>query len=313
MITAIEAYNRPDHKYREETFSILALNSWELLFKAKILAETRNDLRALYVYESRQLRGGGKSKRKFIRRNRAGNPMTIGLRKTLDKIVNERLGSIDSSLRHNLEALEEIRNNSVHLINIHPGISKALQELGAATVQNYVLVASEWFSYDFSQYNFYLMPLAFFRDFKSASAIVLTKEEENIAKYLSILSSKENPSVECGYSVTLELEVKLKRSDLPAAVQLTLGNNPDAIPVTLTEEDLRPMFPWDYEALTTILRKRYSDFKCNKAYHSIRKKLINDKRYVNPRYLDPGNKKSSKKDFYSRNILNEFDKYYTRS
>jgi hypothetical protein len=35
MISAIEIYNKPDFKYREETFAILAINSWELLLKAK--------------------------------------------------------------------------------------------------------------------------------------------------------------------------------------------------------------------------------------------------------------------------------------
>ena len=31
MVSAIEVYNKPDFKYREETFSILAINAWELL------------------------------------------------------------------------------------------------------------------------------------------------------------------------------------------------------------------------------------------------------------------------------------------
>ena len=37
MISAIEVYNKPDFKYREETFAILAINAWELLLKAKWL------------------------------------------------------------------------------------------------------------------------------------------------------------------------------------------------------------------------------------------------------------------------------------
>ena len=37
MLSAIEIYNKPDFKYREETFTILAINSWELLLKARIL------------------------------------------------------------------------------------------------------------------------------------------------------------------------------------------------------------------------------------------------------------------------------------
>ena len=37
MLSAIEIYNKPDFKYREETFAILCINSWELLLKAKVL------------------------------------------------------------------------------------------------------------------------------------------------------------------------------------------------------------------------------------------------------------------------------------
>ncbi|MCI1753546.1 MAG: DUF3644 domain-containing protein [Flavobacteriales bacterium] len=35
-LSAIEIYNKPDFKYREESFSILMVNAWELLLKAKI-------------------------------------------------------------------------------------------------------------------------------------------------------------------------------------------------------------------------------------------------------------------------------------
>ncbi len=34
-VSAIEIYNKPDFRYRAETFCILAINGWELLFKAK--------------------------------------------------------------------------------------------------------------------------------------------------------------------------------------------------------------------------------------------------------------------------------------
>lgn len=314
MITAIETYNKPDHKYREETFSILALNAWELLLKSKILAEKNNDIRELYIYKYKELQNGIPSKRKYIKRNRAGNPMTIGMIKALSKIMDENLGEIDPALIANLEALTEIRDNSIHLINMSKDLSKAVQELGTATLQNYIQLTTEWFNYNLSQYNFYLMPLAFFRDFDLASVVTLTSEETNIAKYLTNLSYEyDSVSKDRKYSVTLEINVKLKRSSLSSAARLALGDNPDAIPVTLTEEDIRSLYPWDYKQLTDRLRDRYSDFKENNSYHSIRSSLIKDKRYVMSRYLDPGNKKSAKKYFYSPNILNEFDKYYSRS
>ncbi|MCF6466047.1 DUF3644 domain-containing protein [Clostridium sp. Cult2] len=312
MITAIETYNKPDHKYREETFSILALNAWELLLKSKILAEKNNDMRELYIYECRRRKDGTLSTKKYIKRNRARNPMTIGIGKALSKIQNEKLAEIDPVLIANLEALIEIRDNSIHFINMSEDLSKVVQEVGMATLQNYVQVVTEWFGYDLSQYNFYLMPLAFFRNFDSASIERLTKEEINVAKYLSNISYKYDNGSNENYAVTLELNVRLKRSALPTAARLALGNNPDAVPITFTEEDIRAQYPWDYGQLTDKLRDRYSDFKVNKDYHSIRKKSSKDKRYVMSRYLDPDNKNSAKKDFFSPNILNEFDKYYNR-
>ena len=51
MIAAIEVYNKPDFLYRGETFSILAINSWELLLKAKHLKDNHNKMRSLYVME----------------------------------------------------------------------------------------------------------------------------------------------------------------------------------------------------------------------------------------------------------------------
>ena len=50
-VAAIEIYNKPNFQYREETFSILAVNGWELLFKAKWLAENGNRIQSLYARE----------------------------------------------------------------------------------------------------------------------------------------------------------------------------------------------------------------------------------------------------------------------
>ena len=44
MVAAIEIYNKPQFSYRPQSFAILALNAWELLFKAKWLADHKNHL-----------------------------------------------------------------------------------------------------------------------------------------------------------------------------------------------------------------------------------------------------------------------------
>lgn len=107
-------------------------------------------MRELYVCERRQLKNGDLGTKKYIKRNRTGNPMTIGINKALSKIQNEGLAELDSALVANLEALAEIRDNPVHLINMSTDLSKAVQELGMATLQNYIQIITEWFNYDLS-------------------------------------------------------------------------------------------------------------------------------------------------------------------
>jgi hypothetical protein len=53
-LSAIEIYNKPDFKYREETFSILMINSWELLLKAKIIKENDGDMKSIYILVNKE-------------------------------------------------------------------------------------------------------------------------------------------------------------------------------------------------------------------------------------------------------------------
>ncbi|MEW6526391.1 MAG: DUF3644 domain-containing protein [Spirochaetota bacterium] len=70
MVAAIDVYNKPDFRYRAESFTILTLNAWELLLKAKWLAMHRNRLSSLYVQQ------GGGSKRSRYKHTRSGSPFT---------------------------------------------------------------------------------------------------------------------------------------------------------------------------------------------------------------------------------------------
>lgn len=312
MVSSVEIYNKPDYKYREETFAILALNAWELLFKGWVLENNHHDLKALYIYEHRTLADGGRSKREYIRRNRSGNPMTIGLGKAIGLIEGSGWHVFDPAVKANIDGLTEIRDNSVHFSNENLGFSKVVQELGTATVQNYVKLVKLWFDEDLSQYNFYLMPLAFFRSFRHATAVDLSTEERNVVRLLAELHADHHQDEDEEFSVLLEMDVRLKRTAETTAARLAIGDDPDAIPVVLTEEDIRQQYPWDYGDLNQVLRDRYSDFKLNQAYHELRMPLKDNPMYVMQRFLDPGNPNSAKKDFYSPNVLNVFDRHYRR-
>jgi len=96
-----------------------------------------------------------------------------------------------------------------------------------------------------------------------------------------------------------------------SAMDVRLSGGPKALPVVVDEEDTRKFYPYDYRQLTAELKKRYSNFKENKDYHNLRKKLKLKKENCFTRSLDPIYPKSAKKDFYSKEIIKEFDKYYT--
>lgn len=313
MLSAIEIYNKPDFKYREETFSVLCINSWELLLKAKLLNLASNRLTALYAMEFRTLKSGKKSTVKRPKLNRSGNPLSINLFEAYRVITEEYGVKIDKAVNDNLIALTEIRDNSIHFVNDDLLLSLKVQELGSASLQNYLHLVSTWFGDVLTGYNFYLMPLSFFRNFDDAPGVALNSNERKVLDYIKKSEETYDATESIGdYNLTLRIDVKFQKVKSTSGLPVQVTNDPTATAVMLSEEDITDKYPWDYDVLSTRLSKRYSDFKMNSKYHRIRKKLEKDKRFAYERLLNPKNPNGSKKTFYNPNIQKEFDGHYTR-
>ena len=153
-LSSIEIYNKPDFKYREEIFSILIINSWELLIKAKILKDSGEDLNSIYVKKS----DGS------VKTNRTCNPMTIEIFGAM-KMVD-----LDGTVIENIGRLVDIRDTAIHYYHT-TSLSYLMYILGAATLRNYQKVVNSWFNKSLSEYNFYIMPLAFRYDFRTLNTI----------------------------------------------------------------------------------------------------------------------------------------------
>src|SRR5262245_12001728 len=106
MISAIEIYNKPDFKYREETFAILAINAWEVLLKGKWLRDNNNQIRSLYVMEKRFSLSKKPYNKSRVKLTESGNPLTHSLQYLVKKLVEE--GSLPEPVHRNLKALGEI-------------------------------------------------------------------------------------------------------------------------------------------------------------------------------------------------------------
>ena len=99
MLAAMEVYNKPDFQYREETFSILAINSWELLLKARLLQLAQNRVGAILQYEKREKSDGTLSEKFYRKKNRSGTHVSIGLFRAHDILVNDYGDKIDAAIR----------------------------------------------------------------------------------------------------------------------------------------------------------------------------------------------------------------------
>jgi hypothetical protein len=303
-LSAIEIYNKPDFKYREETFAILMTNAWELLLKAKVIKDNGDALAAITDMSS----GAPKL-------NRSGNPMTYGIVYLLDKLHHDKGSGLTKQCYDNILLLIEVRDNAIHFINKDLYFSRRILDLGTASLRNYLSLVNNWFAIDLSRYNFFLMPLSFYHGFEAAESLSVSAYNDQMKNFLRYLAAveKEAASVEgAAHAVTLCLETKFVRSKEAGALPVQWTNDPDAPVLAVKEEDALKGYPYNYRSLTAALKDRYTDFVAGRKYHSIRKPLEKQPKYCKVRLLDPGNSKSGKKNFYSSEIFKEFDKHYTK-
>ena len=309
-VAAIEIYNKPDFPYRSESFCILAINGWELLLKAKWLSENDNKIRSLYVMENFRKNDGTKSKRQRIKRTRAQVPFTLGLNYLAKKLVEQK--HLDQLANANLEALLELRDTSVHFYHqSEMALALTLQKVGAASLQNFILAAKEWFDRDLSEYGFLLMPLSFVGPPQNLRVIVLNKEEESFLRYLDQMV-KRTEKVDSEYAVATNVQVALSRSNAEDAIPFRSSQSPKALEYRVTEEQKLRQYPWRYEKLTSECNKRYSDFKCNQKYHEIRKSFFDNEKYCYIRLANPDKPDRQQTVYYNPTIMQELNKYYTR-
>ncbi len=228
-VSAIEIYNKPDFRYREETFSILMTNAWELLFKAKIIQDNNEDPNSIAEYDTVNTSATNAMTRRY-RLNRCGNPLTFGLGYLLEVLFHQNNSGLLKPCYENIQALIEVRDNSIHFINKDLNLSRRVQEIGTASLLNYVLLIGNWFSADLSQYNFFLMPLSFYHGFEAVQVASVSSYSEQMKNFMSYLASVEavSPTDVSEYRVAMRLDTNLVRSKDAGAVPVRYTKLPKA-------------------------------------------------------------------------------------
>jgi hypothetical protein len=192
-LSAIEIYNKPDFKYREQVFSILIINAWELLLKAKLVADSGGRLESLYI-----LKEDGQPKV-----SRTGQPLTIEILVAVKKL------DLDPAIAGNLEALIGVRAVSVHFY-ASESLSYLVYTLGAAALQNYQTFVRQNFGRSLLEYNFYILPLAFAYNFKTLAMIECDKEPSAVAALLKSVTAAQEAIESSDFHLVCEIATELR-------------------------------------------------------------------------------------------------------
>jgi hypothetical protein len=309
-VSAIELYNKPHFHHREEAFSLLMTNAWELLLKGKWLLDNHERLESLYEFDS--VRDGALTK--TPRLNRSGNPITYGLTYLAAKLLEDPNSGLTRPCHANLLALVEIRDNAAHFINKDLSFGRRILEVGTASLQNYLRLVTEWFQIDLSKYNFFLMPLSFYHGFETVSSTSVTPYNEQMRRLLAFLDRLEEDTddrdEECAFCI--RVKTTLVRSKADDAMAFRWTDEKSAPAMTLTEADVLKNYPLTFDDLTKQLRRRYGNFVQNAKFYGLLRELGGINKYCIVRFLDPSNRRSGSKRFYNANIISEFDKHYKK-
>jgi hypothetical protein len=306
ILSAIEIYNKPDFSYREEVFSILLVNAWELLLKARILQQSKNKLQSIQVPEKTKTKSGTPTKRFYPSLNRSGNFKTIDIFKALEHL------QLDKTLRANLESVIEIRDNSIHFYNKDKLLDKKIQEICTASLKSYLTCIADWFRYDMSKYNFYLMPISFYHPFEIESRSVnsLARQEKNLLKYFKEKENKNPYSEEAIHNFSLKLTTRFEKGD----VGISIRRGSSGVSISFSEDDLfKNKFNITYRDLVVNCKKRYSNFSPNQKFNNIMKEVKTRQDVLcKKRYFDPIKKTGEPKIFYCSEVYKELDKHYKK-
>lgn len=312
-VSAIEIYNKPDFKYREETFSILMINSWELILKAKMIKDSNNNIKVIYIKENIPKKAGGKSKKWKYKLNKKGYKLTIGIEKLLEKFENE--GGIDKRCLENIGLLNIVRNNAIHLINKDTELASIVYEVGSANLKNYIEFIIENFNKDLSKYNFYLMPISFYNDYEIIDNLKIedTSFKSKLKKDLLELNAKYKSGPNEKYNILLSTKVSFIKGD-KNGINTKFIKEPgeDAIKVNLTDEEIDIRYPLSYEDLVNTLKSRYQNFKQDRKFHELNKRYRKNINNAYQKFLNNKNKNGNSRWQYNSNILNFFDKDYIK-
>ena len=278
LLAAVEIYNKPTVEYREQTFAILIVNSWEVLLKARLVQLDGNRLRAIY---QRQNDG-----RKY-RRNRDGEILSITIESALGAV------NVPRDVRGNILGLVAIRNEAAHMGLLHSNTRERVLQYGTAAVQNFVMLFEQWFG-DTVRVP-YLLPLGLLGAVNTTTRSPNQKQKQLLMRLDQIAESYSE--IDSSFSVVMTVEMNINPK-LSGGATIGLTNDPSAMTMRVSDDQIADYFTATFADIVELCRARYPNFKQNRRFYKVLEKVKADARCSFHRKLNPADPASQGKYLY---------------
>lgn len=214
MLASIEIYNKPMFQYREECFSILLLNSWELLFKAIL----------------------SKNRQRIFRKKERNQPFkTLLFYEAMDAARPYFPAGIPwHAVSENVTKLYDYRNNAIHFYN-EKDFGIVIFGLAQTSIVNFRDLVLTIFQKDIAdEMNISLLPLSFGATPDPITFMTCGSTSSHspvVAEYLKVISETtkrlEDSGVDTGRFLTV-FRVNFQSTKKIATADLVIGVNAES-------------------------------------------------------------------------------------
>ena len=109
---------------------------------------------------------------------------------------------------------------------------------GLQRSRNFIELGKLWLDLDLSCYSLFLMPIGFLPTPEAVVGVMVSSDERNLVNYLAVLMRESQNDPVHDFHVSLDVNISFKRTSTAAATAVILSNSPDAMLVSISEEDV---------------------------------------------------------------------------
>ena len=297
LFAGIEIHNKPNIAYRYPTATILIVNAWELALKA-------------YVYQYI-------GKKKIYE---ADGKHTIPLSKAL-ALVRDHVNAAEKNKKfmavsENIFQLNEYRCSNIHFAE--GALDPVVFMLLAKAVLNYDAFVKKYFNKDISKEdNLIILPIGLKLPFDPIDYLKQSfagAQNDFVNAVIQSIRELDGAGVEdsivVGFSLITDKVKNVKNADILAALTNEEGAVPLQRAIRYTDDPNAPEMrvrpnlpPLRYADLQAKLKEKKPTIKFGKVFYAALKIIKANKNYCQSNYLDPENKSSTKKDFYTHEAV----------